>query len=404
MFAPINTDAPIYYWPKATLGLIVFMTAVLIGVDSSRFGPPDEVFEKYALVYGDGLHPLQWVTSNFLHDGWVHLIGNAIFLWGFGIVIEGKIGSLRFLAVFLTIGVVECAIEQACLQSSTGSSVGASSVIFGLLAMALFWAPQNELTIGYIFAMRAGSFDISIQAFAILMFVQEILIAAFYGFAFGSFVLTETLHLAGAVVGAGLGYAFLKLDWVDCEGWDLLSLRKKNKRKPLSSSNVDAAKKKKKKKKSAKSSGDVPAVSEEELAIGAQKAKCLAKMRAAIINGRPVEAWNTLQKTQHLLPDWNVPDQDVLGLSDALHEAQEWEPAAKLLVTYLKRHPEAAANLRLQLAEIFIAHLRRPQAALKVMHPINAEHLRKDERVRFVRLKKQALRMVDNGVMEFDAG
>jgi membrane associated rhomboid family serine protease len=114
--APINTDAPIYYWPKATLGLIVVLFAVFTVVQSGLAGPPDAVFDRYALQYGDGLHPIQWLTSNFLHAGWQHLLGNVVLLWGLGLVVEGKLGWQWFLAVFLGIGVLECAIEQACLQ------------------------------------------------------------------------------------------------------------------------------------------------------------------------------------------------------------------------------------------------------------------------------------------------
>lgn len=48
------------------------------------------------LSWGDGYHPLQWVTSIFDHLGIVHLAFNLIALSCFGLIGEGKIGWWRF--------------------------------------------------------------------------------------------------------------------------------------------------------------------------------------------------------------------------------------------------------------------------------------------------------------------
>src|SRR5437879_9699033 len=99
MIIPWNTDAPIYHFPWATLGLIGVNTAVLGVLIASA--PDIEWIEPYLLTYGDGLHPVQWVTSAFIHAGIGHLVGNMIFLWAFGLVVEGKLGWWRFLLVYL---------------------------------------------------------------------------------------------------------------------------------------------------------------------------------------------------------------------------------------------------------------------------------------------------------------
>ena len=52
-------------------------------------------------MLGDGIHPLQWLTNIFLHAGFFHLVGNMIFLWTFGFVVEGKLGWLPFTALYL---------------------------------------------------------------------------------------------------------------------------------------------------------------------------------------------------------------------------------------------------------------------------------------------------------------
>src|SRR3954469_22086779 len=97
LIIPMGTDAPIYHWPRATVALMLLNVACFIAVppSSSADVEPDEAgvlaqtnYEKYALTLGDGLHPVQWVTHNFLHTGVLHLLGNMLFLWTFGIVVE----------------------------------------------------------------------------------------------------------------------------------------------------------------------------------------------------------------------------------------------------------------------------------------------------------------------------
>ena len=92
MLIPFNTDAPIYYWPWATIALIAINT-LAFGTSIVVVGAGDEsAIEAYLLQF-DQINPVQWVTTNFLHADLMHLIGNMFFLWGFGLVIEGKLGS-----------------------------------------------------------------------------------------------------------------------------------------------------------------------------------------------------------------------------------------------------------------------------------------------------------------------
>ncbi len=57
--------------------------------------------EFLALQTGNGLHPYQWLTNNFVHADFMHILSNMLFLWSFGLVVEGKLGWLRTLAVYL---------------------------------------------------------------------------------------------------------------------------------------------------------------------------------------------------------------------------------------------------------------------------------------------------------------
>src|SRR5262245_52797157 len=219
MIIPWNTDAPIYYFPWATLGLIAVNTAVLGWLFAGDFD--ERQVENLLLVYGEGLHPLQWVTSAFIHAGIGHLVGNMMFLWPFGLVVEGKLGWWKFLLVYFGLGIVQNAAEQSMsFWFSEGSSCGASAIIFGIMTMALVWAPENEMNCVGWFWFRPFTFDIRILWLALLFIGEQILLVTLTGFRVSS----ALFRALGALLGFGLGLVMLKMSWVDCEGWDLLSV------------------------------------------------------------------------------------------------------------------------------------------------------------------------------------
>src|SRR5215216_3010987 len=168
MIIPWNTDAPIYHFPFATIGLILANTLAFVAILSA------EDPEPWLLSFGDGLHPAQWLTNVFLHADLGHLLGNMIFLWGFGLVIEGKVGWWRFLLLYLGLGAFESAVSQIAMLGGSGFALGASGAIYGLLAMALVWAPRNDMQCVAILGFRFFSFDFPILGFVTLYIGWEV--------------------------------------------------------------------------------------------------------------------------------------------------------------------------------------------------------------------------------------
>ena len=82
--------------------------------------------ESWMLSFADGMHPEQWLLSIFMHAGWMHLIGNMIFLWVFGLVVEGKLGWWRFIPCYLAIGMGQMGIEQFAMLHYTGDRLARS--------------------------------------------------------------------------------------------------------------------------------------------------------------------------------------------------------------------------------------------------------------------------------------
>ena len=59
MIIPWGTDAPLYHRPFATYALILINVVIFVFV-------PKDAYEDYVLMLGDGIHPLQWLTGQWL--------------------------------------------------------------------------------------------------------------------------------------------------------------------------------------------------------------------------------------------------------------------------------------------------------------------------------------------------
>ena len=122
-----------------------------------------------------------------MHAGLSHLVGNMLFLWAFGIIIEGKLGWWAFTLAYLGIGAAESAGIQLVMRSEhTVHVLGASGAIFGLLAMCLVWAPRNDLQCVFMFRLLPMEFDFPILGFAAFYIGMEVFTIGLTGFAISS--------------------------------------------------------------------------------------------------------------------------------------------------------------------------------------------------------------------------
>jgi membrane associated rhomboid family serine protease len=83
-----------------------------------------------------------WFTYMFMHGGWMHLIGNMLFLWVFADNVEDAMGHVRFLAFYLLCGLAGAAMHLAVNHGSQAPLVGASGAISGVLAAYLLLFPR----------------------------------------------------------------------------------------------------------------------------------------------------------------------------------------------------------------------------------------------------------------------
>lgn len=86
------------------------------------------------------------VSSAFLHAGWVHLIGNVLYLVVFSPAVESRLGHLRFLGLYLVCGAVGALGHALLHPGSTAPLLGASGAIAGVLGAHLVLEPRTRIT------------------------------------------------------------------------------------------------------------------------------------------------------------------------------------------------------------------------------------------------------------------
>ena len=84
-------------------------------------------------------------SSMFLHAGWLHLLGNMLFLWIFGNNVEDRLGSALFLAFYLAGGIAAALTQVAIAPSSTVPLVGASGAIAAALGAYIVLFPGARI-------------------------------------------------------------------------------------------------------------------------------------------------------------------------------------------------------------------------------------------------------------------
>lgn len=153
---PFKDDNPHTSFPLITIILIALnAVAFFLELGQGRqldgfiasFGMvPQFVAQSGEVASGLPLHPYwTFLTSMFLHAGWLHLIGNMLYLWIFGDNIEHAVGTLKFVFFYLLCGLVAGLSHFVFNQQSEIPTVGASGAIAGVLGAYLNLFPHARV-------------------------------------------------------------------------------------------------------------------------------------------------------------------------------------------------------------------------------------------------------------------
>jgi membrane associated rhomboid family serine protease len=143
-----------------------YVTVTLIALNVALFlwelAQPDQEAMVYslgaipAIIFGSAELPSHlavipgWAslfTSLFLHGGWMHLLGNMLFLWIFGDNVEDSMGHLRYLVFYLLCGVLATLMHAVVQPTSEAPLIGASGAISGVLGAYLILHPKARLLV-----------------------------------------------------------------------------------------------------------------------------------------------------------------------------------------------------------------------------------------------------------------
>lgn len=234
MIIPVGINHVIRGWPRATIAIIV--TCTLIQIYASAWAPsaedvatlvhqrirehsssPDENSESaiaqeaeqmadripiVRLGYPTG-RGLSWrlFTSAFVHSGWLHLIGNMLFLWLAGAALEDRWGSLRFAGFYLAGAAAATLCFDALYAGPDTLLVGASGAISALMGAFLVFYSRMQIQFAYWFGRSIGTFNL-VAYVALPLWLGEQLLSAWLESDVGNVSsVAFTAHIGGFVFG-----------------------------------------------------------------------------------------------------------------------------------------------------------------------------------------------------------
>lgn len=212
---PLKDVNPSRTFPLMTMSIIAANVAVFI----HQIGLGNEA-QAFVFTYGatpvkitmsikegfKNLHPfLTLLTSQFLHGGLAHIIGNMWFLWIFGDNVEDAMGKIRFLIFYILCGIAAALTHIFFHPNSKIPMVGASGAISGVLGAYFILYPRARiLTFVFLFPFIFDVVALPALIYLGFWFLLQVLYAPFGG------PVAWLAHIGGFVCGIFLTVFFVR--------------------------------------------------------------------------------------------------------------------------------------------------------------------------------------------------
>ena len=157
---PLKDDNPTYSKPVITYAILGICVLVFILQISSASYQSGKLFYSYGLIpavlTGYKQLPaeiamiapeLTLITSMFMHGGFMHLIGNMLYLWIFADNIEDELGPVKFICFYLLSGIAAALTQVFLNTESTIPMIGASGAIGGVLGAYIVNHPKAKVIV-----------------------------------------------------------------------------------------------------------------------------------------------------------------------------------------------------------------------------------------------------------------
>ncbi|MDX2146491.1 MAG: rhomboid family intramembrane serine protease [Planctomycetota bacterium] len=231
MFIPLGTDRPRRGFPVVTTTLLVLNVLVFLtqGISSlQRFespgsGEPDALVRQFWLVWMPS-EPWRFLTYAFLHGGFMHLLGNMLFLWVFGPNVEDRLGRFGFLGLYLIGGVVAGVAHIAIADAPV---IGASGAVSALTGAFLVLFPRTNVRVLLLFVL-ISVFNIPALWFIGFAIAKDLF---FQGFGGPGDNVARGAHLGGYAFGGAVAMLLLATRVLEREPWDMFGLLRQARRR-----------------------------------------------------------------------------------------------------------------------------------------------------------------------------
>ena len=130
--------------PVVTISIIVINVVVFF----LELAGGQKFVEQWSVIPASIVAGQRWITiltAMFMHGGWMHIIGNMVFLWAFGPEIEDAMGPIRYLAFYLLGGFIASIAQIAAMSNSTVPNLGASGAIAAVMGAFLITYPRDRI-------------------------------------------------------------------------------------------------------------------------------------------------------------------------------------------------------------------------------------------------------------------
>jgi membrane associated rhomboid family serine protease len=166
--------------------LLIAANVAIFVAEQQTAGADATAWEHMVRAYGAtpawlASHPERyWPTifsSMFMHGGWMHLIGNMVFLWIFADNIEDLLGPLGFIVFYVSCGAVALLAHIAVNPHSTVPLVGASGAISGVMGAYILMFPRNRVRNFYWFYIVFGTVRVRAWLYLGFWFAMQLYLA-----------------------------------------------------------------------------------------------------------------------------------------------------------------------------------------------------------------------------------
>ncbi|HVN76183.1 MAG TPA: rhomboid family intramembrane serine protease [Thermoanaerobaculaceae bacterium] len=168
-------------------------------VTSLREGIAEHPTKSWGLVPSDP-KPLAFLSSMFMHAGWLHLLGNMLFFYVSGPFLEDAFGRPLFAGLYLASGIVAALVHIVSFPNSDAPLVGASGAIAGIMGAFLVRFVRTKIRFFYFYFVglfRTGTVDLPAWVVLPLWFLEQVFFAGLAG----SSGVAYRAHIGGFVFG-----------------------------------------------------------------------------------------------------------------------------------------------------------------------------------------------------------